>query len=78
MQGAYRYEQLGDNRAYDAIGSAIARLRAYTVSGNRALLIDVANLVELEWCSPRLEGTYYRDTDRGDEGDPGGVPQVSR
>jgi hypothetical protein len=73
LLGAYRYEQGGDNKAYHAVESARDRLNQYLTDPNRELLVDVANLVELEWCSPRVPGAYWRDTHRGSDGDPGGV-----
>jgi hypothetical protein len=47
--GYRRYELYGRNAAYNAIGSAIERLREYQTSGNLELLVDAANLVEVEW-----------------------------
>ena len=73
--GSYRYALHGENKDYQYIESAIARLQQYLVSPNRELLVDVANLVELEWCVPHRPGAYWQDTHRGSEGDPGGVAE---
>jgi hypothetical protein len=63
MLGYARYEMYGKNKAYDSIGSAIARLEAYRQTGNRELLVDASNLVEIEWCRPLNEGTYFESED---------------
>ena len=43
----------------DVIGSCLDRLRDYQKSGNREHLVDVANLIEIEWVWPQIEGRYY-------------------
>jgi hypothetical protein len=47
--GYRRYELYGRNAAYAAIDGAIKRLLEYQSSGNLELLVDAANLVEVEW-----------------------------
>jgi len=47
--GYRRYELYGRNAAYAAIDGAIKRLQEYRSSGNLELLVDAANLVEVEW-----------------------------
>jgi len=47
--GYLRYELYGRNAVYAAIDGAIKRLLEYQSSGNLELLVDAANLVEVEW-----------------------------
>jgi hypothetical protein len=55
----------GRNAAYDAVGSSIERLKEYQRTGNRELLVDVANLVEVEWDNGQ-PGTYFESNDDGE------------
>lgn len=54
--GAYRYGlrdfAAGEPSGHDAVGSAIARLRAYQRDGNQEHLVDAANLCLVEFGCP--------------------------
>lgn len=59
--GTWRYEPLGwDPKAYDVIGSAIRRLKAYETGGNQEHLVDAVNLIGLEWLRPRHQNSRWR------------------
>jgi hypothetical protein len=49
--GHLRYGMCGRSY-YDAILSIIARAEDYARTGNRELLVDIANLAEIEWIMP--------------------------
>jgi len=53
--GHLRYGGLGRNR-YDAVGSCLRRLDEYWTrgGGNREHLVDVLNLIEIEWIAPNV------------------------
>lgn len=62
--GHIRYEGTGRD-FLDKIGSAIARLKEYQKTLNREHLVDACNLIEIEWCRPSVEGTYWKAEDCG-------------
>lgn len=51
IMGALRYGLMGapGKPQYDRIGSIEKRLRSYRVSGNKEILVDVANLCLMEF-----------------------------
>jgi hypothetical protein len=55
VMGALRYGKLGikDKPQYDRVGSIIKRMKNYAESGNKEILVDVANLClcEFEECN---------------------------
>jgi hypothetical protein len=65
--GHLRYGQCGwpADKPYDCVESSIARLREYQKTGNREHLIDVANLVEIEWCWPYHPNAHWEAQDCG-------------
>jgi hypothetical protein len=62
MLGTLRYEANGWCREYDVTASAIARVERYRDMGNQELLVDAANLVEIEWMFPFFSGTRFIET----------------
>jgi hypothetical protein len=62
--GHLRYESRGRD-LLDKIASAIKRLDAYRETGNREHLVDACNLIEIEWCRPSQEGTFWEAQDCG-------------
>jgi hypothetical protein len=52
--GHLRYGVYGRNQ-YDAIGSCLQRLDEYVLTGNQEHLVDIVNLIEIEWIHPNLE-----------------------
>jgi len=65
--GHLRYGICGrsSGASYDVIQSCISRLEEYRRTGNREHLVDVANLVEIEWVWPSQEGTHFSAQDCG-------------
>jgi len=63
--GTLRYEICG-RMPYDAVGSAIERLKAYQDDGNREHLVDAANLCRVEWLNPTHPRPCWRA--QGDDG----------
>jgi hypothetical protein len=58
LMGTLRYGACGRNY-YDAIGSCLARWLEYLQAGNREHLVDIANLVALEWLWPNAENPFW-------------------
>jgi len=60
--GAYRYGPIGapGKPAYDRVGAVAARLAAYQASGNKELLVDIANLALLEFVECRHPRAHFR------------------
>jgi hypothetical protein len=61
-QGYYRYHHdLNSNEPgqFDAVNSAIERLRKYQRTGNQEHLVDVANLMMLEFALPTHPRPYF-------------------
>jgi hypothetical protein len=65
--GHLRYGACGCSAcaSYDVVKSCIKRLEEYRATGNREHLVDVANLVEIEWIWPSQDGTYFEAQDCG-------------
>jgi hypothetical protein len=62
-QGYYRYHHdLNSNEPgnYDAVTSAILRLRKYQETGNQEHLVDVANLMLVEFKLPTHPRPYFQ------------------
>lgn len=70
VQGAFRYGDLieQDRRGgngYDNVGSAISRLLAYQESGNTEHLVDVANLMRVEFAVGHHPRKHFAPIDDG-------------
>jgi len=62
--GTLRYGVTGWTPEYDLVLRMQRCIDAYLKTGNREMLIDLANFAELEWVHPSREGTYYEAVDR--------------
>ena len=65
LMGCYRYGRFGPQQAaaYDVVESAIARLRKYQADGNLEHLVDVANLMMLEFVFGETNGQVMLSQD---------------
>ena len=64
--GYFRYGDLRKRKTeYDAIGSAIERLKEYQKSGNQEHLPDVANLCMVEFIRPQHKHVHFESIDDG-------------
>lgn len=61
--GHLRYGRTGINRR-DVIPSCIRRMQEYFDQGNQEHLVDVANLVEIEWCTPYHPRSMWAESSR--------------
>jgi len=69
VMGALRYGVLHDTHKptkKDRVGSMERRLKLYQASGNKRLLVDVANLCLLEFTSPAHAGAHWSHDDTGE------------
>lgn len=67
IMGAIRYGRLGapGKAQYDRIGSIIERARRYRDTGNDELLVDIANLAQIEYVEGDHPGKHFcPDDDR--------------
>jgi len=67
VMGAFRYGKLGESgkRQYDRIGSAKQRLELYEKTGNLEHLVDVANLMEVEFVEGKHPLKHFASIDDG-------------
>lgn len=62
--GAYRYGLIFNKpNKYNYADDIIKRLKLYKDTGNKELLIDIANLAMLEFGEPSINGTYFSSND---------------
>lgn len=68
VQGWFRYHHDFSKSAgeFDAIQSAINRLKAYQKTGNQECLVDAANLCAIEFALPTQEHTYFESGHDGE------------
>jgi hypothetical protein len=66
--GAFRYGLLGakGKPKYDRIECSIRRLREYQLTGNTEHLLDVANMMELEWVEGDHPLKHFQSKDDGE------------
>ncbi|MBI2424170.1 MAG: hypothetical protein HYV27_15170 [Candidatus Hydrogenedentes bacterium] len=67
ISGAFRYGRLGaeDKPGYDRVGSAVARLERYRLDGNLEHLVDVANMMLVEFVEGEHPGRHWAAGDDG-------------
>lgn len=65
IMGGIRYGLFGDPRKpqYDRVASAHKRLEAYQQTGNTEHLLDVANMMELEWVEGQHPNKHFHAQD---------------
>lgn len=67
IMGRFRYGKASANGAkYDRIGGIRRRLELYQSTGNLEYLVDIANLAQLEFQTPSIDGADFRATDDGE------------
>lgn len=67
IMGGMRYGALGDpdKDRYDHIASAEHRLKEYMRTGNKTLLVDIANLMLCEWVEENHPNAHIEHQDDG-------------
>jgi len=71
--GWYRYRHNfhdGEPPRFDAVASAIDRLRRYRADGNQEHLIDAANLCKIEFAKPSHPAPHFTPIDDGEHSKP--------
>lgn len=67
IMGRFRYGKAEANgRKYDRVGGMKRRIALYESTGNLEYLVDVANLAQLEFQTPSIDGARYAPTDDGE------------
>lgn len=65
--GRFRYGKFGspDKAKFDNVGSALDRLKRYQCDGNQEHLVDVANLMMVEFEHPSQRSVHWSPMDDG-------------
>ena len=68
IQGWFRYHHdfSKSSGEFDAITSAIERLKIYQKTGNQECLVDAANLCAIEFALPTQENVYFESGHDGE------------
>jgi hypothetical protein len=67
IQGALRYGRINKpgKLCFDHIGSIYSRISIYRITGNKEMLVDVANLCLLEFVEGKHPNSHFHPTDDG-------------
>ncbi|MDD3037920.1 hypothetical protein [Bacteroides sp.] len=68
IMGAMRYGMIGANNKpdYDRVSSVIQRMKQFQKTGNKELLVDVANLCLLEFVECKRPNAHFCAVDDGE------------
>lgn len=70
LMGYFRYGPMGKKPGYDNIGSAKKRLELYEQTGNLECLVDIANLMMVEFLESDHPLKHFCATDDGEHVQP--------